>query len=635
MITCSCARKPALPTLPVQGAPGEKLFQQAEIKFLSQEYPEAVQLFQDYINIYPESPLVPSALMRIGAIYLVQNRYTEARIVYQKLIETAPESQFIPDARLGILTTYYHEDAYEELLNQAGEMDDHSLPKGVYQRKYALLGDVYYATGLPLQSVESYRNVYVTTEDEEEKKEIIFKMEKAASDLTADEIQHFLPLIEEWNLKGYFEYLLGVKYAQDDRYDDAFKQLTRFTISFPEHKNVEDARRFMDSMIKMSEYDRTAIGCLLPLSGRYKAFGMKALKGIELALMQYSESYPQVDIRLVIQDTKGDPETTEKLVNELADRKIAAIIGPIINAHEAAVQAQARKIPIITMTQKEGITDIGDYVFRNFLTPEMQMKTMASFAVERLGLRKFAILYPNEQYGTAFMNLFWDHVVALGGEIRGVESYEPDQSDFASSIKKLVGVYYDIPEDLKHRIKPDLLQDETVPDKRSRDEKEEPKAIVDFDAIFIPDGPEKSGLILPQLAYYDVTDVYLLGTNLWHSDKLIQMAEGHAEGAIMPEIFFAESTNETVMQFVQSFTETYDEEPGFIEAIAYDTARILFQTVGSQDLQFRNSIKNRLINLTNFQGVTGKTTFNQNGEVNKELFILKINGSNFTEQVYE
>ncbi|RJP82488.1 MAG: tetratricopeptide repeat protein, partial [Desulfobacteraceae bacterium] len=131
MITCSCARKPALPTLPVQGAPGEKVFRQAEIKFLSQEYPEAVQLFQDYINIYPDSPLVPSALMRIGAIYLVQNRYTEARIAYQKLIETAPESRFIPDARLGILTTYYHEDAYEELLNQAGEMDDHSLPKGI------------------------------------------------------------------------------------------------------------------------------------------------------------------------------------------------------------------------------------------------------------------------------------------------------------------------------------------------------------------------------------------------------------------------------------------------------------------------------------------------------------------------
>jgi ABC-type branched-subunit amino acid transport system substrate-binding protein len=223
----------------------------------------------------------------------------------------------------------------------------------------------------------------------------------------------------------------------------------------------------------------------------------------------------------------------------------------------------------------------------------------------------------------------------LGGEIRGVESYEPDQSDFTSSIKKLVGIYYDIPEDLKHRIKPDRIPNGAIPEKRSRSEKEEIEAFVDFDAIFIPDGPEKSGLILPQLTYHDITDVYLLGTNLWHSDKLIQMAEEHAQGAIMPEIFFAESANETVMRFVQSYTETYGEEPGFIEAIAYDTARILFQTVGRPDLQFRNSIKNRLINLNNFQGVTGKTTFDQNGEANKELFILKINGISFTELAYE
>jgi branched-chain amino acid transport system substrate-binding protein len=635
LVICSCARQQVLPPLPVQGAPGEKLFQRAEMKFQSQEYVDAIHLYQDYINIYPGSPLVPSAFMKIGAIYLVQNQYSEARRIYQKMIETTPENQFIPDAMLGILTTYYHEGDYEKLLNQAEKLDDHSIPIEIYKRKHALQGDVYHTTGLPLQSVESYLKVYMTTDDEEEKKNIRTRLENAAAGLSIEEMQELIPKIEELNLKGNFEYLLGLQYAQSDRYEDAVRQLTQFTITYPDHKYVEDAHLFMNNLVKISEYDRTAVGCLLPLTGRYKTFGSRALKGIELALMQFSILFPQADIRLVIRDTQGNPDRASTIVNELAEQKVAALIGPIITANAAAKEAQSHQIPIITMTQKEGIADIGDYVFRNFLTPEMQMKTMISFAVEHLGLQKFAILYPKEKYGTTYMNLFWDQVIAHGGEIRGAESYESGQADFASPIKKLVGLYYDIPQELKPEVEPDFSQNEILTDKTLTKTPDEPQAIVDFDAIFIPDGPETAGLILPQLTYYDATDIYLLGTNLWHSDKLVQMAQQHVQGAIMPEIFFAESSNETVIEFVHNFTETYGEKPGFIEAIAYDTAFLLFQTIGSQDLQFRNSIKNRLLNLYDFQGVTGKTSFSQNGDANKELFMLQINGFKFTELEYE
>ncbi len=612
IVVFSCAQRKMPPSPPTLAPPGEKLFQRAEMKFQSKEYKAAIQLYQDYINIFPESPLVPSIFMKISTMYLVQNRYAEARKNYQKMIDTVPENQFITEAIFGILTTYYHEGDYKEVLSQAEKLDDQSIPRDIYLRKHAILGDAYHATGLIFKSVESYIKVYVATENEEERIKILVKLEKYASDLTAEEIQKVSLLIEDYNLKGYFEYQLGLKLAQNKQYEDAAKQLTHFTITYPEHRYVEDAHRFMETLTNRSEYEQNAVGCLLPLSGRYETFGAKALKGIELALMQYGNLNPKVDIKLIIRDTEGSPDTTEAIVNELADQKVAVLIGPIINATEAAKQAQSLQIPIITMTQKEGVADIGDYVFRNFLTPEMQMKTMASFAIEHLGLKKFAILYPNEKYGTTFMNLFWDHVIAHNGEISGVEPYEPDQTDFTIPIKKLTGRYHN------------------VSGKEQSD-----KPVVDFDAIFIPDGPEKSGLILPQLAYYDVTNVYLLGTNLWHSDKLIQMAQQHAQGAIMPEIFFAESSNETVINFVRNFTETYGEQPGFIEAIAYDTALMVFQTLGSPDLQSRDSIKDKLLNMNNFQGVTGKTSFNPNGEANKELFILQINGDKFSELPYE
>lgn len=627
--------------MPIEGAPGEKLFQLAEMEFQAKEYQRAIELYQDYLNIYPDSPLTPYALLKISTIYMVQGEYENARDICRQMFENYPESQFIPEAQLNILMTYYHEGAYHTLLEHANQIDDHSSSQTIFIRKYELLGDALLASGSFLESGKAYLNVYEKTDGDEQKK-IIQKLDAAVSGMTSDELETTLSLIRDPYLKGHFQYLLGIKYAENENYENAIQNLTDFTETFPNHDNAEEARLLISNFSEMAEYDRTAIGCILPLSGRYEIFGQKALKGIELALMRFSAENPGSDIKLIIKDSGGELDKATLAVSELADKKVAAIIGPIIAAETAAMEAQNRKIPIITLTQKEGITDTGDYVFRNFLTSEMQMQAMISFAMENLGLHKFAILYPNEKYGLKFMNLFWDKVQSNGGEIVGVESYDSTQADFASPIKKLVGRYYEVPEDLKKPDETIQQSDGFTPEPlaveektfRRREKPEEPEAIVDFDAIFIPDGPEKAVLILPQLTYHDVTDVYLLGTNLWHSDKLIREAQQHAQGAILPEIFFSESNNPVVMEFVKNFQETYGEQPEFIEALSFDTALILFHTIHDEKLHFRASIKNRLLNMEKFAGVTGQTSFNLNGEADKKLFMLQIYGQKFKELEY-
>ena len=161
------------------------------------------------------------------------------------------------------------------------------------------------------------------------------------------------------------------------------------------------------------------------------------------------------------------------------------------------------------------------------------------------------------------------------------------------------------------------------------EEDEEPEAIVDFDAIFIPDAPTKAGLVIPQLAFYDVKDTYLLGTNLWHSKRLIGMARQYVQGAVVPDGFFAEDTAENVKNFVGIFQKVFDQKPGFIEAVAYDTAMILFQMVSRPDIRFRSSLKKELEGLADFKGVTGPTSFDRDGEVRKRLYLLKVKGDRF------
>jgi ABC-type branched-subunit amino acid transport system substrate-binding protein len=242
------------------------------------------------------------------------------------------------------------------------------------------------------------------------------------------------------------------------------------------------------------------------------------------------------------------------------------------------------------------------------------------------------------------MNLFWDRLLENGGKIVGVEAYNPLHTDFADSIKKLVGLYYDVPEDLREvphlRVKEDESQrdggavsDPDTPDENQDIETDDelPEAMVDFDAIFIPDEPKVAGLIIPQLAFYDVKDVYLLGTNLWHSDLLIEMAAPYVQGAIMPDGFFAESAAPAVQRFVQIFEETYQERPGFIEAVVYDTAMIIFSVLNKPDLRFKSELKNELFNMADFSGITGPTYFDENGEAQKALYLLQIKGRRFVE----
>jgi ABC-type branched-subunit amino acid transport system substrate-binding protein len=291
----------------------------------------------------------------------------------------------------------------------------------------------------------------------------------------------------------------------------------------------------------------------------------------------------------------------------------------------------------VTITQKEKITEIGDYVFRNFLTPEMQVRRLVSYAAEVLEVNRYVILYPEEKYGVTFMNLFWDEVIRHNGKVVGVEAYNPNHTDFAEPIKRLVGLYYDVPKDLEEIVRPPKPEEEPpkadtpAEEARKRKEAEGPEAIVDFEAVFIPDAPNKTGLIIPQLAFYDIENVYLLGTNLWHSSKLIEMAKDYVQGAIMPDGFFPDSQTAGVQEFVRRFEFTFGHRPGVIEATTFDTAWILFQTVNRPDIRSRNAIKNELLNLRDFPGMTGRTSFDESGEAQKDLSLLRIYGNRFVE----
>lgn len=664
----SCARMDAGGWLFKKADPDIALFNDARQKHQDQSYAAAYALYREHANRYPQSRRAAEVLFFLGQVCVSLEKYREAGQFFQQAITRFPGTAVALDAGVEMAEAFYLNGDYREALASAEKMQSDDLSASQMMRIYEVAGEAHLKLGNASAAFAAFLNAY-TDAGEGDIERLTRRLTTTAGRMPESELRAAMEVLDGGPPAGDLMYHLGRRYMEEGDYWEARAFLDRFVETYPRHPYASFARQLIADMPMSDLFDKNVVGCLLPLSGRYENFGQQALKGIELALAVFAGSRDKdaSELKILVRDSASDAAGAVSAVRELHDQRVAAIIGPMAEAEAAAAEAQELRLPIVTLTQKADIADMGEYVFRNFLTPGMQVKALVGHAVNDLKLSRFAILYPEENYGEMFMNLFWDEVIASGGRVVGVESYRPDQTDFSVPIRKLAGVYYEIPEALEETIQTPVVmiqggasseeqalprgidQDAELPGRRWFDalvdtamakesdaeavaEKEEkPVPIIDFDAIFIPDSPAKAGLIMPYLAYQDVTGVYLMGTNLWHTDRLIQMAGSHSQGAIFPDGFFARSALENVSRFVARFEKTYDYTPGFIEAVSYDTAMMVFDLVSRPDVRHRSQLRKSLLEMPAWPGITGRTAFAGNGDAVKDVYLLRISGRRFRE----
>ncbi|MDY6831113.1 MAG: penicillin-binding protein activator [Thermodesulfobacteriota bacterium] len=630
--------------------PGDQLFARAEAAFSRQDYNEALTLYQAYLAEFPGGSHEPAALLRKADIRSLQNRFTESREGYEAVISRYPGSRYEAMAVIGILESWLRQKVFAAVIEQADRLDDRTAPESVIVRKYTLVAEAYLSMERPMDAAQVLIAALKKV-GEASRKRMLVLFDQIVAAIDPEGVNSLLAGVRDPDYRGYLTCQLAGKYMALDEYEQAESVLSGFMEKFPDNPYTGQARNLSGRIAKESAYERYTIGCLLPLTGKYRRFGERALKGVQFAFQSFMAAYGTQNappVRLLVRDTGSDPQLALAAVKELAENRVAAIIGPLVFFEEAISEAQNRHIPIITLTQEPDVPAMGDWVFRNFLTPQMQTRALVSHARNVLCLDRFAVLYPDEPYGRVFAHAFWDHVEESGGQIVGFESYDPEETDFAGPIKKLVGLYYDVPEDLQETVdaqrefwarerglwaEPESGMDAPEADHTTggQPEEEEETAIVDFDALFIPDGPSNAGLIIPQLVYHDVVDVLFMGTNLWHSPELVNMAKKYVNGAILPTGFLETGGNPGVRLFSEGFESLFGEKPDFIAAVAYDTASLLFPIITDSGLRYRSSIKKRLGRLTGFPGVTGVTAFDATGEVHKRLPLLQIQGRQFVE----
>lgn len=340
------------------------------------------------------------------------------------------------------------------------------------------------------------------------------------------------------------------------------------------------------------------IGCLLPLSGPNAAAGERFLRGMEVALGVYAQSAATDNVinqvseqssrpgvvdnsrrrsvakevslpglRVFFCDTAGDAESARAGVDYLVnEKKVDMILGPYAGkaANYAAAQAQSLSVTMVSLSPLLRNLERYPNVFQHYPTIRNQAVALADLARVRMGIKKFAMLVPQNRYGREFAEKFKDQVHSWGGQIVRQVEYDSDRPDFGPAIRELIGAqrYRKFKEKRKtyeawsKARKRQAAQDQVAADGAGKADKQNQLAALareigiddaelnlgdeilprpllqyDFEAIVIPDREQTLKLLIPQLAFYDLDECFLLGGRYWNSADFLTSVADYVEGA--------------------------------------------------------------------------------------------------------
>jgi branched-chain amino acid transport system substrate-binding protein len=410
-----------------------------------------------------------------------------------------------------------------------------------------------------------------------------------------------------------------------------------------EQKELESARRFFYSVTELApgsdlasrakesilqidssrQVQSQTIGVVLPLTGKSATIGQRALRGVQMGLGLH-QSFS--NFKLAIIDSEGSPDIAKKGVERLVlEDNAIAIIGGLLGktANEEIAKAGEYGVPFFALSQKSGLTELGPHVFRNSLTTEMQVRELVRTAMVDLGLKKFAVLYPNDTYGVEATNLFWNEVLARGGSIEAAQVYKAGDTDFRQTVQRLVGTFYIEARNEEYKFK----QKEFFENNKSKSSRlnfspdDLLTSDVRFEAVFIPDSSKTMGQLSAFLSYAGVKNVYLMGTNLWNGPGLDKRA-----GHFAQQILFVDSYSPSDLKsnrFMLDYMALYKEQASVIEVQAYDSALMLRQLI-LQGTTRRESLISQLTQLKDFPGAIGPLSVTSDREVKRPLLSLTL-----------
>lgn len=340
------------------------------------------------------------------------------------------------------------------------------------------------------------------------------------------------------------------------------------------------------------------VGVVSPITGATATFGQENVNGIKLAYENIKKAAGNTrKFDLVIEDDKSDAiestTATRKLINI---DKISAMIGEPTSslALASAPIVQEAKIPFITPTATNiKVTQVGDYISRACFTDDFQGVVMAKFAVNTLKKKKGLVLIENtSDYSKGLAKSFTDEFLKLGGKLASTDelTYAAKDTDFQSLMRKV------------KRANPDF--------------------------IFVPGYYVEVGLIIKQARALGI-NVPFLGGDGWDSPKLFEIAGAAVKGSYISNHFAPDDKDPVVQNFVKDYKKVYGVNPGGFAALGYDALGIMNAAIQKAKSTKPADINAALVATKDYQGVTGKITFDANRNPKKAAVVLEAKETGF------
>jgi len=325
------------------------------------------------------------------------------------------------------------------------------------------------------------------------------------------------------------------------------------------------------------------IGVAEALTGNAAQYGVSIRKGFELAVGEINGAggINGAKIELIVEDEQGKKEEAINVFKKLIFQdKVLMLFGPTLSnsAQASDPVAQIAKVVVFgTSNTADGITSIGNYVFRNSVTEADILPVTLKVAARKTGLKKVAVLYGNDDIFTkSGYDNFKKALQDLRIPVTTTETFAKGDVDFKPQLTKIKA--------------------------------SSPDAIV-LSALVAEGAPamvqaRQLGIALP-----------FIGGNGMNSPKVFDLAKGSSENLWVGSPWSLENPAAENRRFIDAYKKATGGMPDQFAAQAYDAmyivARALKKLRLSGKIETDRSALRNILPGVQFTGATGPFKFRQ------------------------
>jgi len=152
--------------------------------------------------------------------------------------------------------------------------------------------------------------------------------------------------------------------------------------------------------------DTIKLGVAGPHSGDLASYGIPTIKAAELVVKDINAKGGVLGkkVELVVEDDVCKPEVATNTATKLASQGVKIVLGHICSgATKAAlgIYKDSKMVAMSPSATNPALTQSGDYpnFFRTIASDDAQAKLEVDFALDKLGLKKIAVLHDKGDYG--------------------------------------------------------------------------------------------------------------------------------------------------------------------------------------------------------------------------------------------